>query len=193
MQINNPEGNIVSGEPTITGKCSVTFKGENNRLVFGKGVRLKNVNIAFHGSNGVITIEQGCRLVGSLQVLANGTITIGSKTGFNKPCWIQAYENTSVTIGNGCLFANIRIRTTDMHSIIDLNTGKRINPDASVRINDRVWLAENVCIYKGVEIGEGSIVGAGSIVTRSVPANSIAAGVPAQVVRSNVTWDEKRL
>jgi acetyltransferase-like isoleucine patch superfamily enzyme len=80
-----------------------------------------------------------------------------------------------------------------MHSIIDLKTGQRINHDSSVVIKDRVWLAENVCIYKGITIGEGSIVGAGSIVTKGIPDNSLAAGVPARVVKSDVTWDPRRL
>lgn len=193
MQIVGEEGNTVIGTPITAGKCTITFKGQNNRLIIGSRVRLKNVAIAFHGSDGIIEISDDCRIVGSLQVLANGTILIGSKTAFNKPCWIQAYDNTSVKIGQSCLFANIRIRTTDMHSIIDLKTGQRINHDSSVVIKDRVWLAENVCIYKGITIGEGSIVGAGSIVTKGIPDNSLAAGVPARVVKSDVTWDPRRL
>lgn len=52
-----------------------------------------------------------------------------------------------------------------------------------VKIGNNVWLGENVCVLKGVEIGENSIIGAASVVTKSIPANSIAMGSPARVVK----------
>jgi lipopolysaccharide O-acetyltransferase len=52
-----------------------------------------------------------------------------------------------------------------------------------VRIGNRVWIGEQVCVLPGVSIGEGAIVGAGSVVTRDVPANTIVAGNPARVIR----------
>lgn len=52
-----------------------------------------------------------------------------------------------------------------------------------VRIGDRVWLGEQVCVLPGVSIGDGAIVGAGSVVTRDIPRNSIAVGNPARVIR----------
>lgn len=54
---------------------------------------------------------------------------------------------------------------------------------APVSIGRNVWLGENVCILKGVQIGDNSIIGAASVVTKSIPANCIATGIPAKVVR----------
>jgi len=193
MKIVNLEANEVIGTPVANDKCSLVFKGQNSKVVFGNNVKLTNVTIIFSGSNGNLTIEDGCQLTGDLRIVGTGSLTIGKRTKFNKPCWIKASNGTSLKIGQKCLFANVRIRTSDMHSIIDLATNSRINPDADVVIGDRVWLAENTNIYKGVSIGNGSIVGAGSIVTRSIPENSLAAGVPAKVLKSNVSWDEKCL
>ena len=50
-------------------------------------------------------------------------------------------------------------------------------------IDDDVWLATRVIVLKGVTNGIGSVVSAGSVVTKSIPPNSFAAGVPAKVIR----------
>ena len=52
-----------------------------------------------------------------------------------------------------------------------------------VTIGNRVWIGGGVNINQGVTIGDNSIVGAGSIVTKDVPSNVIAAGVPCRVIR----------
>ncbi|MCB2078723.1 MAG: acyltransferase [Novosphingobium sp.] len=51
-----------------------------------------------------------------------------------------------------------------------------------IRIGDGVWIGARAIILGGVEIGERSVVAAGSVVTRSVPPNTIVAGVPAKQV-----------
>lgn len=52
-----------------------------------------------------------------------------------------------------------------------------------IRIEKNCWIASNVTITGGVTIGEGSVIGAGSVVTRDIPPNSLAAGVPCRVIR----------
>jgi maltose O-acetyltransferase len=47
-----------------------------------------------------------------------------------------------------------------------------------------VWIGANVTILPGVEIGDFAVIGAGSVVNRSIPAGSLAVGVPARVVRT---------
>ncbi|MEC0167215.1 sugar O-acetyltransferase [Paenibacillus graminis] len=54
---------------------------------------------------------------------------------------------------------------------------------APIIIQDNVWLGGDVKITQGVTIGENSIIGAGSVVTKDIPANTIAAGVPCKVIR----------
>lgn len=54
-----------------------------------------------------------------------------------------------------------------------------------VEIGDRCWLGNNVTILDGVTIGEGAVIGAGSVVTRSIPPNTVAMGVPARVRRTS--------
>ena len=54
---------------------------------------------------------------------------------------------------------------------------------APVTIGDEVWIGAGVIINPGVTIGSGTTIGAGSVVTRSIPANVVAAGVPCRVLR----------
>jgi acetyltransferase-like isoleucine patch superfamily enzyme len=51
-------------------------------------------------------------------------------------------------------------------------------------IGDHVWLGANVVVTSGVRIGERCVVGANSVVTTELPPRSIAAGAPAQVLRT---------
>lgn len=54
---------------------------------------------------------------------------------------------------------------------------------STIRIGSRVWIGGGAIILPGVTIGEGSTIGAGSVVTADVPANVVAAGNPARVLR----------
>ncbi len=54
---------------------------------------------------------------------------------------------------------------------------------APISIENNVWIGEKATILKGVSIGENSVIGAGSVVTKSIPANCVAVGSPAKVIR----------
>ena len=86
-----------------------------------------------------------------------------------------------IRIGNSCMFANSTyITDSDWHDIYNrVITGRT----APVYIADNVWIGDSAIVCKGVTIGENSIVGAGSVVTGDIPANAVAAGNPAKVVK----------
>ncbi|MBP7051983.1 MAG: hypothetical protein KBE65_13295 [Phycisphaerae bacterium] len=72
----------------------------------------------------------------------------------------------------------------DFHEIDPILRNRGPGPNMPVEIGDNVWLGSRVMVLKGVTIGANSVVGAGSIVTTSLPANCVAAGVPARVIRT---------
>lgn len=119
--------------------------------------------------------------------------------GVNRPCIVSTLaEGAEIRIGSNCGFsgtvigsavkivigenvqcgANTLITDTDWHT-----DDPRTGPDSSVIIERNVWLGVNVTVLKGVTIGENTLVAAGSIVTRSLPRNVIAAGIPAKAVK----------
>ncbi len=89
----------------------------------------------------------------------------------------------SIRIGDNCMLAaNVIISDSDWHGIYN-----RIRPfrcTKPVVIENNVWLGERVIITKGVTIGENSVIGAGAIVTKDIPANCVAAGNPARVIKT---------
>ena len=59
-----------------------------------------------------------------------------------------------------------------------------------VKIGDNVWIGAGVHINQGVTIGENTIIGSGSVVTKDIPANVVAAGVPCKVIRAITDADK---
>ncbi len=89
----------------------------------------------------------------------------------------------NVTIGSDCAISwDVTIMDTDYHSI------EGNSDTASVTIGNKVWIGCKATILKGVTIGDGAVIAAGALVTRDVPPNSVVAGVPAKVVKSNIHW-----
>ena len=88
-------------------------------------------------------------------------------------------------IGENCLIAElVSIRDHD-HAFLSTNIpirdqGFTIKP---VSIGKNVWIAAKASIVKGVTIGDNVIVGANAVVCHDIPANAIAVGVPARVIR----------
>ena len=110
----------------------------------------------------------------------NGSIEVGDYALLCPAVRIDSA--TRVEIGaNTMLAAGVYVTDADWHGIYDRS--QPIGQTATVRLGRNVWLGDSSIVCKGVEIGDNTIVGAGSVVTRSLPADVIAAGNPAKVVR----------
>jgi len=102
-------------------------------------------------------------------------IEIGNNCGFSG---VSIVAWNSVKIGNNVMVgADTCIGDTDDHPE---RLGTEPDP---VEIKDNVFIGMHCLILKGVSIGENSIIGAGSVVTKDIPANCVAAGVPCKVIR----------
>lgn len=87
-----------------------------------------------------------------------------------------------ICIADSCMLAShVYITDSDWHGIYD----RSMPPTESsfVILKQNVWVGDSAIICKGVTIGENSIIGAGAVVTGDIPANVIAAGNPAKVIK----------
>lgn len=151
-------------------------------LRIGPGANLRG-KISISGIRN-IRIGHGFSSNGPLYIYADGgLLSIGNNVSINTNVHLGASSGT-IEIGDNVMIApNCVIRAADHGT--SLGTPMRNQPKAGGRIlvgND-VWIGSNVTITRNTELGDGSVVGAGSVVTRNVGAFTVAAGVPARVIR----------
>jgi maltose O-acetyltransferase len=145
----------------LVGRLRVVNRG---RLVVGDRVLL-HANVA--------TTE--------LAAMTGATLIIGNGAFINYGAEICAHK--LIEIGEECrIGTHCIILDNDFHDL-DWRYRDRKPPSDEVVLEPHVWVGNRVTILKGVRIGFGSVVAAGSVVTKSIPPMSIAAGVPAKVVR----------
>lgn len=167
----------------------IEIKGTNNQIIISSGARIGDLQIIIQGHNNKLLISQNSLVSGFIEMFgSDNEITIGQGTGI-LGVGLTAHEGKYIKIGEKCLIARgTDIRTTDSHPIWD-QEGKRINPDDSIEIGDRVWIAPETKILKGTNIGNDVVIGTRSLLNKSIiPSNTLAAGSPAKVVRENITW-----
>ena len=192
---DNGSNNRVSIDPVSVARMtgSIEMIGSNNSISIGSGCYSSGHFNATLGTNCHLTIGDDCHLGHNfIHMAADSTLAIGQKTSFNGASEILMHEPSKVTIGSFCLIASdTMISTSDMHSVLDAQTGARINPAKDILIENKVWIGARAVILKGCRIGAGSIVALGAIVTGDVPRQAVMAGNPARVVRTGVTWREE--
>lgn len=117
--------------------------------------------------------------------LRNGErIEIGQDCHIGERCFLWAGDSTGrIRIGNFVSFApGVFVTASDYRFVRGVPFRSQPKNERDILIGNDVWLGANVVVTAGVTIGDGCIVGAGAVVTKSIPANSIAVGVPARVI-----------
>lgn len=120
--------------------------------------------------------------------LNNSKLIIGDGT------YIGEYNNIRagggvISIGNNCLISQHITIVASNHGIFSsalIKKQKWTTINNWVFIDNDVWIGANSVILPGVTIGKGSIIGAGSVVTKDIPANVIAVGNPAKIIKCRV-------
>lgn len=115
------------------------------------------------------------------------SIRIGNNCRIGANAKITAMN--SIVIGDGVLTGRNVLITDNSHGTSSLQelaippSERSLHSKGRVKIDDNVWLGDNVAVLPEVHIGKGCIVGAGSVVTKDIPPYCVAAGIPAKVLK----------
>ena len=171
------------------------------KLRFGR--RLVTDGLCFVGPGVQVEIGRNARLVlgrwswighGCKIRIHEGEVRIGAKTVMGQECTISAYQR--VAIGHECVIAD-RVMLIDFdHGVVEVERPIRLQGiyKRDVHVGNNCWIGYGACILRGVTIGDNAIVGTSAVVTKSLPDNAIAAGIPARVIRMReaprtLRWD----
>jgi maltose O-acetyltransferase len=109
-------------------------------------------------------------------------IVIGQNTILNNNTVVCAVKN--IRIGSGCRIGDcVSIMDADFHEINPATRDRSAGAVKAVSIGDNVWIGSRVLVLKGASIGDNSVIAAMSVVISAIPANCVAAGIPARVIR----------
>ncbi|MBR2576991.1 MAG: sugar O-acetyltransferase [Firmicutes bacterium] len=106
-------------------------------------------------------------------------ITIGDRVFINAGCKFQ--DQGGITIDDGALIGHGVVLATLNHDFAP-EKRQQLHP-APIHIGKNVWIGANATVTPGVSIGDNAVIAAGAVVNRDIPANVIAGGVPAKVIR----------
>lgn len=166
LSSSRPVGNPKLLQPAL-------FLGEGT-VSFGNGVVIGNAESPYF-VNGYSLFSTRSQSAG---------IKIGDNVWMNNSLTIIC-NNSTVSIGDNSLVGyNVEILDSDFHGIAPTERKTKHFQGQPVTIRDNVWIGSNAKILKGVTIGSNAVIGNGAVVTSDIPADTIAAGVPARVIRT---------
>ncbi len=99
-------------------------------------------------------------------------------------------DGAKVSFGNNVFIAPNCCFTTAEHAIDPELRKAGVEIAKPIRVGNNVWIGAGSTVLAGVEIGDNTVIGAGSVVTRSIPANVVAVGVPCRVMRKITDADK---
>jgi acetyltransferase-like isoleucine patch superfamily enzyme len=119
-----------------------------------------------------------------LQTGWGGALSVGAGTHIQPGCHIHACVS-DISIGQKAEIAACCALYSYDHGFVSGKTimDQPLQSEGPIVVGDGVWLGHGAIVLSGVNIGEGAVIGAGSVVSRHIPANAIAAGSPARVIK----------
>lgn len=171
---------ILKAHGVVFGR-NLQIPGKVSWLIGGARI---SIGDNFYFSSGDAVNPMTSNLQGAVYVEPGAELTIGNNVGMSST---RFWVHDSVVIGDNVkIGACVLITDTDAHPLDYLarRTSNEGTKSAPIEIENDVWVGAYSIILKGVTIGTRSIIGAGSVVTRSIPADCVAAGNPCKVIKT---------
>lgn len=186
---------ILCEENACFDGCVFECSGTDNVIELKEGANLASCHVVISGSHNRIGIGKKTYIgAATFWIEDDGNaIEIGDGVGVNSKCNFTCTEGHRLTIGDRCLLSSeINLSVGDGHGIFD-SAGNRLNQTSDIVIENRVWIGKRATILKGAHIPEDCVVATGAVVTKGFnEPHTILAGVPAKVVKQNITWKRDR-
>lgn len=131
-----------------------------------------------------VKISDDVAFCGGGGILGNGDVSIGSGTWLSPGVLIYSHEDVTIAIGERCDIGPEVKFIPGTHIIGDRQRRAGTGYALDITIEDGCWIGAGTIILGGVTIGSGVVVAAGSVVNKSIPANHLAAGVPAKIKKT---------
>jgi acetyltransferase-like isoleucine patch superfamily enzyme len=159
-------GRISLGNDSVLEKHSRIYaNGKKGRIEIGEYTTVYPYAL-LKANNGFIKIGDGCSINDYCVFNGYGGITMGNDVHVAAHAIIVSFEHDCSKLGEPDFSQNLRA--------------------LGVKIEDHVWIGANCVILDGVVIGHGSVIGAGAVVTKDIPSDSVAVGVPARVIKKRI-------
>lgn len=180
-------------------------------LLAGRGSRIRNPRYVTR--RGRLTLEEFSEVQGLSRdgITFGANVSIGAYTSIRPSSYYGGDVGVGLTVGDrssigprgyiGCsgkitigsdvmlgpdvkIYSENHVFTSTSQSIKSQGVARGVTT-----IEDDCWLGSGTIVTSGVTIGRGSVIAAGSVVTRDIPPFSVAAGVPAKIIRSRLLGD----
>src|SRR3954462_6854101 len=140
------------------------------------------------GPEATVRLGRWCWIGHGTKIRAHeGEVSIGAKTVMGQECTISSFQQ--VSIGRECIVAD-RVMLIDFdHGVVEVERPIRAQGiyKRDVRVGNNVWIGYGASFLRGARVGDNAVIGTSSVVTKDVPANAVAAGVPIKVLRMRET------
>lgn len=178
-------------------KLSLRIEGDNNRVHIGKNFYCHtNCDLTFYANNSLLNFRDDIHVYISIEVESFGgkdnlTIDVGNRTTFMNTHITCFEDNSSVIIGEDCIFSyDTVLYNTDGHPIYAIDGDEPLNRASHIKLGNHLWIAHSAVILKNVELADNIIIGRNALVTKSfMQKNCVLAGLPAKIVKENVRWE----
>ena len=159
--------NCHFGKKVFIGSNSYIETGAKQGVYIGDRVTIRE-NAWLQCRSGLAPSGEGLSIGDKTYIGPRAVIGVGGYISIGKSC----------QIGAGLTLSAQSHEADANHSYVTGKTSQK-----GIQIKDNCWFGNNVSILDGITVGEGCVIGANSLITKNVPANSVAYGVPAKVIR----------
>lgn len=188
LYLGYPKSSEISIWSSLVGKRNIKIGGKVKifpRTVINCTPNPYSSIYRYKTPKGSVEIGNNVRLKGDLKIIAyESLITIGNNVTIN-PFTSIIGGQAEIKIGSNVMIAPGTVIVASNHNFEATNIpikDQGINSKGII-IEDDVWIGAGVKVLDGVTIGKGTIIAAGAVVTKSIPRNSIAGGVPAKIIK----------